>query len=218
MTIHKEGFKIITGLVVLLTVINLTVRYFFRDNEQLLWIVFGVSAIIFLSIASFFRKPRRVMFLDENYVLAPADGKIVAIEETVEEEYFKDKRILVSVFMSPSNVHVNWNPIGGIVKYVQYHAGKNLVAWHPKSSLDNERNTVVIEDNGNEILIRQIAGFLARRIVHYMDIGQEVVQGKELGFIKFGSRVDLFLPIDSVIHVDLKQKVKGGQSILAQIP
>ncbi|MEX0811641.1 MAG: phosphatidylserine decarboxylase family protein [Chitinophagales bacterium] len=218
MTIHKEGFKILTGVVVALTAINLIMRYFYPGNQQMLWGVFIASAILFLSIASFFRKPRRVMFLHENYVLAPADGRIVAIEETVEEEYFKDRRILVSVFMSPSNVHVNWNPIGGIVKYVKYHAGKNLVAWHPKSSLDNERNTVVIDDNGNEILIRQIAGFLARRIVHYMDVGQEVAQGKELGFIKFGSRVDLFLPIDSVIHVDLRQKVKGGQSILAQIP
>lgn len=218
MTIHKEGFKILTGVVVSLTVINLLMRYFFPENQQLLWIVFTISAIVFLAIASFFRKPRRVMFLDDNYVLSPADGLIVAIEETVEEEYFKDKRILVSVFMSPSNVHVNWNPIGGIVKYVKYHTGKNLVAWHPKSSLDNERNTVVIEDKGNAILIRQIAGFLARRIVHYMSVDEEVVQGKELGFIKFGSRVDLFLPIDSVIHVDLKQKVKGGQSILAQIP
>lgn len=218
MTIHKEGFKILTGVVVSLTAVNLLIRYIYPDKTQLLWAVFIVSAIVFIAVASFFRKPRRVMFLDEKYVLAPADGRIVAIEETVEEEYFQDRRILVSVFMSPSNVHVNWNPIGGIVKYVKYHAGKNLVAWHPKSSLDNERNTVVIEENGTEILIRQIAGFLARRIVHYMDVGQEVIQGKELGFIKFGSRVDLFLPIDSVIHVDLKQRVKGGQSILAQIP
>ncbi|PSR04313.1 MAG: phosphatidylserine decarboxylase family protein, partial [Bacteroidetes bacterium SW_11_45_7] len=144
-------------------------------------------------------------------------GKVVVIEEIEETEYFNDKRKQVSIFMSPTNVHVNRYPISGTIKYMRYHPGKYLVAWHPKSSTKNERNTVVIEDEGGEVLVRQIAGAVARRIVHYQDVGDEVVQGKELGFIKFGSRVDVVLPLDANIEIELNQKVKGGETVLATL-
>lgn len=217
MTIHKEGHKILLFVVVALLLANMAVWYSQLLPYDVNWALTIASAIFFLFVGYFFRKPRRVHLIDQEYIVSPADGKIVAIEEVSETEYFKEKRLLVSIFMSPSNVHINWNPISGTVKYVKYHPGKYLVAYHPKSSTHNERNTMVIEGDGVEILVRQIAGLLARRIVHYVNVGEEVLQGGEFGFIKFGSRIDLFLPLDAQIMVDLKQKVKGGKTVIAKI-
>jgi len=169
-------------------------------------------------VLQFFRNPNREIILtDDNIVYAPADGKIVTIEEVVENEYFNAKKLQVSIFMSPVNVHVNRNPVSGTVNYFRYHPGKYLVAWNPKSSTENERTTVVINNGEEEILLRQIAGFMAKRIVNYLDVGEEVEQGKDMGFIKFGSRVDLFLPLDTKIEVTLGQKVKGNKTILARL-
>jgi phosphatidylserine decarboxylase len=168
-------------------------------------------------IVQFFRSPKIKISKNEAHVLSPADGKVVVIEETTETEYFKDKRIQVSIFMSPTNVHINRNPIGGIVRYFKYHPGKYLMAWNPKSSTENERTTVVIErKNGVELLFRQIAGALARRIVWYVKEGKQVEQGDEFGFIKFGSRVDVFFPLGTKINVNLGDKVKGGITVIAE--
>jgi len=153
----------------------------------------------------------------DKKIFAPADGKVVVIEETMESEYFNDKRLQVSIFMSPLNVHVNRNPISGIVNYIKHHEGKYLVAWHPKSSSENERTTVVIENDGAEVLLRQIAGAVAKRIVNYLEEGEQVIQGKDMGFIKFGSRVDLFLPIDTKLNVKIGDKVKGNRTIIASL-
>jgi phosphatidylserine decarboxylase len=167
----------------------------------------------------FFRSPKFDITTDEKQVLCPADGKVVVIEEATETEYLKDKRIQLSVFMSPVNVHVNRNPVGGVVKYFKYNPGKYLVAWHPKSSTENERTTIVVENKaGVPILFRQIAGALARRIVWYVKEGDKVEQGQQFGFIKFGSRVDVFLPLGSTIKVELGQVVKGGRTVLAELP
>ena len=169
-----------------------------------------------VTVLQFFRNPSRKTIVNANHIIAPADGKVVVIEEVEEPEYFKDKRIQVSVFMSPINVHVNRFPLSGIVKYVKYHAGLYLVAWHPKSSTDNERTTIVVEHaNKQQVLFRQIAGALARRIVYYCKENDNAVQGAEFGFIKFGSRVDIFLPIGTKIEVTLNQKVRGGETVLA---
>ena len=177
-----------------------------------------VSLILFLLVLQFFRNPvRQIIDADDNIVYAPADGKVVVIEETHEGEYFKDKRLQVSIFMSPVNVHVNRNPISGIVSYFKYHPGKYLVAWHPKSSTENERTTTVINNGETEILMRQIAGAVAKRIVNYLSVGEEVEQGKDMGFIKFGSRVDLFLPLGTKLDVTLNEKVKGNKTIIARI-
>lgn len=183
-------------------------------------IVGGVSLAIFLFFLQFFRNPCRKIELNDKQILAPADGKVVVIEKTTEDEYFKGKeKIQVSIFMSPVNVHVNRNPVTGLIKYFKYHEGKYLVAWHPKSSTENERTTLVYEvHKGIEILIRQIAGAAARRIKCYVKENQSVIQGKEFGFIKFGSRVDLFLPLDTVIKVNIGDKTKGGQTIIAELP
>jgi len=174
--------------------------------------------LIFLAVLQFFRNPRReIRTADDKLVYAPADGKIVTIEESLESEYFGDKRLMISIFMSPTNVHVNRNPISGKINYFKYHPGKYLVAWHPKSSSENERTTVVIDNGEEEILLRQIAGALAKRIKTYLHVGDEVEQGSELGFIKFGSRVDVFLPLDAKIEVSLGQKVKGNQTVIARL-
>jgi phosphatidylserine decarboxylase len=218
MTIHKEGYKIIISTAVLLATTNILVGYLFPESHDGQNIVMIVSLLVFLSVVSFFRKPFRRFFIDDSKIVAPADGKIVAIEEVEEPEYFKDKRLQVSVFMSPGNVHINWMPVSGKIEYVKYHPGKFLVAWHPKCSTSNERNTIVIKDEeGYEILVRQIAGFLARRIVSYPEVGDETEQGMELGFIKFGSRVDMFLPLDAKLEVTMGQKVKGGKTIIATV-
>jgi phosphatidylserine decarboxylase len=177
-----------------------------------------VSVIFFLIILQFFRNPARLVpEEDDNIIYAPADGKVVVIEEAEEPEYFKDKRLQVSIFMSPVDVHVNRNPIGGEVKYNAYHPGRYLVAWHPKSSTENERTTMVIDNGSTEILLRQIAGALAKRIKNYVDVGDMVRQGEDFGFIKFGSRVDLFLPLGSKLEVKLNQKVKGNKTIIGRL-
>jgi len=203
------------GLAFFLGAVNLFVFWFF---PKFLFAIGVLSVILFLLVLQFFRNPRReILIADENIVYAPADGKIVTIEETEEGEYFGDKRLQVSIFMSPANVHVNRNPISGTVNYFKYHPGKYLVAWHPKSSTENERTTVVIDNGNEEILLRQIAGFMAKRIVNYLDVGEEVKQGTDMGFIKFGSRVDLFLPLDAKLEVTMGQKVKGNKTIIAKI-
>lgn len=216
--IHKEGHKILLVSGAVLLLINIAVAYLFK-NETVYYIAGGLSVVILLAFASFFRIPYRNFLNSDNQIIAPADGRVVVIEEVIENEYFKDKRIQVSIFMSPANVHVNRNPISGVVKYQKYHPGQYLVAWHPKSSEKNERNTVVIEHDelDAEILIRQIAGKLARKIRWYLNEGDEVEQNGELGFIKFGSRVDLFLPVGTKIEVDLKQKVKGGITVIGTL-
>lgn len=217
--IHKEGHKILFVSGIILLLVTLSFAFVLR-NTLAYYISAAVSLFILGCFAYFFRLPYRNFFSSDNQIIAPADGRVVVIEEVVENEYFKDKRIQVSIFMSPANVHVNRNPIGGVVKYQKYHPGKYLVAWHPKSSEKNERNTVVIEheDLDVEILVRQIAGKLARKIRWYLNEGDEVEQNAELGFIKFGSRVDLFLPIGTKIDVDLKQKVKGGITVIGTLP
>ena len=182
-------------------------------------IIGAVSLILFLFFLQFFRNPSRKIEINEKQILAPADGKVVVIEKTTEDEYFKGKeRIQVSIFMSPINVHVNRNPVTGLIKYFRYHEGKYLVAWHPKSSTENERTTLVYEiHKGVEILIRQIAGAAARRIKCYVKENQSVIQGKEFGFIKFGSRVDLFLPLGTEVKVEIGQITKGGQTVIAEL-
>ena len=213
---HKEGTKILTVSLLLLLGVNLLVNYY-SSNNALIYSVFGVSLIVFIIVAQFFRNPRRGISESDNYVVSPVDGKVVAIEEVEEKEYFKDKRIQVSIFMSPINVHVTRYPLSGSITYSKYHPGKFLVAWHPKSSEENERTTVVVKSkNYGEILYRQIAGALAKRIVNYAAEGQMVKQGNDSGFIKFGSRVDLFLPLDSKIEVQLNQKTRGGETIISK--
>jgi phosphatidylserine decarboxylase len=218
MTIHKEGYKSIGIAALIFGVINIASFIFISENYPVTAnIIFWVSVILFLFIVSFFRIPKRLMTIGENHILCPADGKVVVIEEIVDDEYFKDRRLQLSVFMSPANVHVNRNPVSGDVVYSQYHKGKYLVAWHPKSSTENERHSVVIKNDRGEILVKQIAGALAKRIINYLKVGQEVEQGEEMGFIKFGSRVDLILPIDTKVEVKLNQVVKGGVTVLATL-
>ena len=213
--IHKEGKKFLIGTAIIFGVILFTGYYFF---PTLLPFVSAIIAFLFIAILQFFRNPiREIVEANDNIVYAPADGKIVVIEEVEEQEYFKTKRIQVSIFMSPTNVHVNRNPISGKINYYKYHPGKYLVAWHPKSSLENERTTVVIDNGSDEILLRQIAGALAKRIVNYVNVGEDVVQGTDMGFIKFGSRVDLFLPLDTKINVKIGDKVKGNKTVIANL-
>ena len=218
MTIHKEGYTSIALCILFIFVLNAVVHYLLPDTTWLIWIIYILSFALFAIILQFFRSPAITIVKNDQHVICPADGKVVVIEETEETEFLKDKRIQVSVFMSPINVHINRNPISGIVKYYRYHPGKFLVAWHPKSSTENERTTVVIENKaGVSVLFRQIAGALARRIVCYSKEGQEAVQGEEFGFIKFGSRVDLFLPLGTEIKVGLGDTVKGGITVLAHL-
>lgn len=213
---HKEGNAIIGITLTLLFALNY-ITHLITVKEWIIHIVLGISLVFLILILQFFRNPKRPLTLDANKVYAPADGKVVVIEEVEEPEFFKDKRKQVSIFMSPINVHVNRYPISGTVKYAKYHPGKYLVAWHPKASTENERTTVVVENNKAAVLFRQIAGALAKRIVMYSEEGDEAVQGEDFGFIKFGSRVDLFLPLDAKIEVSLDQKVKGNQTIIASI-
>jgi len=205
------------SLFIILIGINLSISFFLAEYTMLRNIVGGFSLFIFILILQFFRSPTRKYSLNGNQIIAPADGKIVVIEEVMENEFFKEKRKQISIFMSPINVHINRNPISGIIKYFKYHPGKYLVAWHPKSSLENERTTVVIEnDKKQSILMRQIAGALAKRIVWYLKESDSVTQTEEFGFIKFGSRVDVFVPLDAKINVELNQKTKGGITVLAE--
>jgi len=219
MTIHREGYKTLAICGLIFGAINLTFFYFLSVYLPVFfgWLIFFSTLALFLFIISFFRIPNRALTIDDNLIVAPADGKVVVIEETVDPEYFKDKRLQVSIFMSPANVHVNRNPISGTVIYNQYHKGKYLVAWHPKSSTDNERHSVVIEKNGKEVLVKQIAGALAKRIVNYLQVGQLVKQTQEMGFIKFGSRVDLLLPIGTKLNVELNQAVQGGVTVIGTL-
>ena len=212
---HKEGFKIIA------------ISSFFAGGSILLvdnyinlpWLESVLSIIVlffYLMILQFFRNPKRKTILNQNHIIAPVDGKVVVIEEVYEPEYFKDKRLQVSIFMSPINVHVTRFIMGGLIKYSKYHPGKYLVAWHPKSSTENERTTIVVENEVfGEVLYRQIAGALAKRIVNYAVEGAQVLQGTDAGFIKFGSRIDIYLPLNTKLNVHLNQKVKGGIDIIA---
>ncbi len=215
--IHKEGWKIVLTVFFVVLLINLLTNYIIHAGNTVSWAVFIITFSIFCFVTYFFRNPRRHIITDDDKIICPADGKVVVIEEVYEPEYFEDKRLQVSVFMSPSNVHVNRAPIAGEVKYSKYHDGKYLVAWHPKSSTENERTSLVIDNGTIDVLVRQIAGKVARRIVYYLEEGDTVEQGADFGFIKFGSRVDLFLPLDTKINVHLGQKVKGGITVIGEL-
>lgn len=211
--IHKEGYTSIAIVFVFVLLLNFVSFNFFVEPLQ--YLVYGISIFLLLMVLQFFRNPSRTTIQNVDHIIAPADGKVVVIEEVEENEYFKDRRLQVSIFMSPINVHCNRYPIGGKIEYVKYHPGAFLVAWHPKSSTENERTTLVVTDSKNRsILFRQIAGALAKRIVWYAKEGGQAVQGEQFGFIKFGSRVDLFLPIGTQINVKLNQAVRGGETVL----
>ena len=213
---HKEGFKIIAVTFLIFATLSILV-HFKIENDILQKGLFLVLLTLVVLILQFFRNPKRNFILNPEQVLSPVDGKVVVIEEVYEKEYFKDKRLQVSVFMSPLNVHVTRYPVGGNIVYSKYHPGKFLVAWHPKSSEENERTTVVVKSEAfGEVLHRQIAGALAKRIINYATTGQEVSQSSDSGFIKFGSRVDIFLPLGTKINVKLNQKVVGGITVVAQ--
>ena len=217
MTIHKEGRTLLSAMLFVLAGLNAGI-YFFIGDSLIFNISVLLSVIIFLLVLQFFRNPVFKITAKDNEVIAPADGKVVVIEETIEEEVLKDKRIQISIFMSPLNVHVNRTPVKGVVDFFKYHAGKYLVAWHPKSSTENERTTMVVKtDIGIPILVRQIAGAVARRIKWYVSEGQDLGQGQEFGFIKFGSRVDIFLPLGTKILVKEGDKTKGGRTVIAEI-
>jgi phosphatidylserine decarboxylase len=214
---HKEGYKIIMGSMLIFVAFILIIDKF----VSIIWLnkaLMIAFLILFILILQFFRNPKRNTIQNLNQIIAPVDGKVVVIEEVEEKEYFKDKRRQISIFMSPINVHVTRYPISGKVKYSKYHPGKYLVAWHPKSSEENERTTIVVENNTTgEILYRQIAGALARRIINYASEGLRVDQGADAGFIKFGSRVDIFIPLDMKVKVALNDKAKGGETVIAEI-
>ena len=213
---HKEGQKIILFFLVAVIADILLLEYIF-DDGHLKIILQSISIIVLLLILQFFRNPIRNTIINDKHIISPVDGKVVNIEKVYEKEYFKDERLQVSIFMSPLNVHVTRYPISGKVNYSKYHPGKYLVAWHPKSSEKNERTTIVLENKIiGEILYRQIAGALARRIVNYAEVGENVTQGKDAGFIKFGSRVDLFLPVDSSLNIEINNHVRGGEDIISK--
>ncbi len=217
MTLHREGYRYITIATVLWIVLGwLSYRFLYT----LPWLMYPLNFIFFLLwawVIWFFRLPVRQFEIGEQKIIAPADGKVVVIEETFEPEYFKDKRLQVSIFMSPLNVHINRSPISGEVKYMKYHPGKYLVAWHPKSSTDNERTTLVIENEKVPVLLRQVAGALARRICWYVKEGQMLKQNDEFGFIRFGSRVDIYLPLGTEVDVKIGQAVQGGMTVVAHL-
>jgi len=218
MTIHKEGYTSIALSILFIFVTNTVIKYYLSETIWFVWLWYALSFALFIIILQFFRSPNRKLTIHDRQIICPADGKVVVLEETEETEFLKDKRIQISVFMSPINVHVNRNPISGIVKFFKYHPGKYLFAWDPKSSTENERTTTVVEHkNGVQILYRQIAGALARRIVWYLKEGDQVEQSQQFGFIKFGSRVDLFLPLGTQINVNLNEPVKGGVTVLATL-
>jgi phosphatidylserine decarboxylase len=218
MTIHREGYKSIAIATIIFIALNMLMRWLFAASLPWLCILFFIALLGFLLfIVSFFRIPARLLTIKDGQIISPADGKVVVIEEAIDEEYFKGKRLQVSVFMSPLNVHVNRNPISGEIVYNQYHKGKYLVAWNPKSSTENERHSVVIKNGETEILVKQIAGAVARRIVNYLEVGNKVKQTDEYGFIKFGSRVDLLLPIGTKVNVGLNEVVQGGVTVIATL-
>ena len=213
---HKEGFKII--LITLFAVIGISViAHYFVDILWLKKLIQIVAFLFLIAILQFFRNPKRITPKNDQHIIAPVDGKVVVIEEVFEKEYFKDKRLQVSIFMSPVNVHVTRYALGGKVTYSEYHPGKYLLAWHPKASEENERTTIVVDNPVfGEVLYRQIAGALAKRIVNYAKVGETVIQGEDAGFIKFGSRVDVYLPLGTKINVQLNQTVKGGIDVIAE--
>ena len=213
---HKEGHTII--LIFLFAVIaDILLLEYILDDGLIKIILQSASIVILLLILQFFRNPVRNTIINEKHIISPVDGKVVNIKKVYEKEYFKDERLQVSIFMSPFNVHVTRYPISGKVNFSKYHPGEYLVAWHPKSSEKNERTTIVLENEVvGEILYRQIAGALARRIVNYAEVGENVTQGKDAGFIKFGSRVDLFLPVDSILNIEINQHVRGGEDIISK--
>src|SRR5687767_1701924 len=218
MTIHKEGRTLLFVLLIVLVAIIFGFQYFLPDSTVLRNIVIGGYLVFYLIVLQFFRNPIFTVSKNDKQVIAPADGKVVVIEEADEPEYLKGKRKQISIFMSPINVHVNRMPVGGAISYYKYHPGKYLVAWHPKSSTENERTTVVAKmNNGTEVLFRQIAGALARRIKCYVQQGQQFEQGQEFGFIKFGSRVDIFLPLNATVKVNIGDKTYGGKTVLAEL-
>ncbi len=218
MTIHKEGRTLLFVLLIVLVAIILGFDYFLAEATVLRNLVIGGYVLFYLIILQFFRSPNITIDKNAKHLIAPADGKVVVIEEVDEPEYLKGKRKQISIFMSPFNVHVNRMPVEGSISYYKYHAGKYLVAWHPKSSTENERTTVVAKmSNGTEILFRQIAGALARRIKCYVQQGQQFEQGQEFGFIKFGSRVDIFLPLNAVVKVSVGDKTTGGKTVIAEL-
>lgn len=217
MKFHPQGYPSLIVTVLFIAILNGLIGYFFGDYNVVKILGYVLSVFLLIVILQFFRSPNRTFIAKEGHIISPADGKVVVIEEVEETEYFKEKRLQVSVFMSPINVHLNRYPISGKLDYFKYHPGLYLVAWHPKSSTDNERTTVVVEDNkGRKVLFRQIAGALARRIVFFGQQGDDVNQCDECGFIKFGSRVDLLLPLDTQLNVKIGDKVKGGITTLGQ--
>jgi len=217
MTIHKEGYKTIVISFIIFAFINLVSFYFISFHfPWISWVIFIATLGLLLFLISFFRVPNRQLTTGNGFIICPADGKVVVIEEVVDSEYFHDNRLQLSVFMSPANVHQNRVPVSGEVVYNKYHKGKYLVAWNPKSSTENERHSVVIKNEKGEILVKQIAGALAKRIVNYLSVGQKVDQSMEMGFIKFGSRVDLLLPPGTKVNVQLNQVVQGGITVLAE--
>lgn len=218
MTIHKEGRTLLFVLLIVLVAIILAFDYFLPGSDVLRNVVIGSYLVFYLIVLQFFRSPKISIDKNTKHIIAPADGKVVVIEEADEPEYLKGKRKQISIFMSPFNVHVNRMPVAGSISYYKYHPGKYLVAWHPKSSTENERTTVVAKmTNGTEVLFRQIAGALARRIKCYVQEGQQLEQGQEFGFIKFGSRVDIFLPLNATIRVKVGDKTTGGKTVIAEI-
>jgi phosphatidylserine decarboxylase len=217
MKIHKEGFRtILLCAIVAAAMVVPTILFIVPSYPIVGWVTVAAVVVLFLFIISFFRIPRRTHATGEDLIVAPCDGTVVVIEEVDADEYFQDRRLQLSIFMSPLNVHVNRNPVSGEVMYSQYHKGKYLVAWHPKSSTENERHSVVYKLGDKEMLAKQIAGALAKRIVNYLKPGDKVNMGEEMGFIKFGSRVDLLLPLGTQIDVKINQKVKGGVTILGK--
>lgn len=217
MTFHREGVPSIIVTIIFLLALNFVTHYFFGEYEVVVIMGYVLSAFLFVVIVQFFRSPSRNVIVNENQILSPCDGKVVVIEEVIETEHLQEKRLQISIFMSPINVHNNRYPIRGEIEYFKYHPGKYLVAWHPKSSTDNERTTVVVKDDFNrKVLFRQIAGALARRIVFYGQEKDRIEQGEECGFIKFGSRVDLLLPMDVKVKVGLQEKVVGGKTVIAE--
>ena len=217
MKFHKEGIPSLLITLVFNGILIGLGHYFFSAYPLILWLLYALCLFLLVTILQFFRNPKRTIIQQDGKIIAPADGKVVVIEEVMETEYFKDKRRQISIFMSPINVHINRYPIAGMVKYVKYHPGLFLVAWHPKSSTENERTTIVVEhSNKQQILFRQIAGALARRIVFYCKENDVAQQGGEFGFIKFGSRVDIFLPLSSKVLVQLNDVTVGGESVIAE--
>ena len=218
MKLHKEGYTIMLATAIVLILINLGIQFLLPEGYWITRIVLLISIFVFFLIVQFFRVPKRIVHKSDTQIVAPCDGRVVVIEEVVETEYFKGPRRQISIFMSPLNVHINWNPISGVIQYFKYHKGLYLVAWHPKSSTDNERTTVVIRTvEGIDILFRQIAGAAARRIRWYVKEGDRVEQSTEMGFIKFGSRVDIFLPLDAEIKVNLQDKTVGSITVIAEL-